>query len=90
MQLLENRIRRPARRKCRFENNLWPEILKLSRTRTAIAFIEWSAAEANFVDEGLMISKTPVTVVTGFLGAGKTAMIRQTLENAEGYRIALV
>jgi len=90
MQLLENRIRRPARRKCRFENNLWPEILKLSRTRTEIAFIEWSAAEANFVDEGLMISKTPVTVVTGFLGTGKTAMIRQTLENAEGYRIALV
>ena len=90
MQLFENRIRRPARRKCRFENNLWPEILRLSRTRTAVGFIEWSAAEANFVDDGLMISKTPATVITGFPGAGKTTMIRHILKNAEGHRIALV
>ena len=68
----------------------WPEVLKLSRTRTAVGFIEWTTAEANFVDDGLMISKTPTTVITGFPGAGKTTMIRHILENAEGHRIALV
>ena len=37
-----------------------------------------------------MISKTPATVITGFLGAGKTTMIRHILANAEGQRIALI
>jgi cobalamin biosynthesis protein CobW len=34
--------------------------------------------------------KIPATVVTGFLGAGKTTMIRHWLENAGGRRIALL
>ena len=34
--------------------------------------------------------KIPATVVTGFLGAGKTTLIRNMLENAEGRRIALI
>ena len=34
--------------------------------------------------------KIPATVVTGFLGAGKTTLIRHLLENAGGRRIALV
>ena len=34
--------------------------------------------------------KIPATIVTGFLGAGKTTMIRHLLENAGGRRIALV
>jgi cobalamin biosynthesis protein CobW len=34
--------------------------------------------------------KIPATVVTGFLGSGKTTMIRHLLENAGGRRIALV
>ena len=34
--------------------------------------------------------KIPATVVTGFLGAGKTTMIRHMLENAGGRRIALI
>lgn len=34
--------------------------------------------------------KIPATVVTGFLGAGKTTLIRHLLQNAEGRRIALV
>lgn len=34
--------------------------------------------------------KIPATVVTGFLGAGKTTMIRNILENANGRRIALI
>jgi len=34
--------------------------------------------------------KIPATVITGFLGAGKTTLIRHLLENANGKRIALV
>jgi len=37
-----------------------------------------------------MASKIPATVVTGFLGAGKTTMIRHMLQNADGRRIALI
>jgi cobalamin biosynthesis protein CobW len=34
--------------------------------------------------------KIPTTVITGFLGSGKTTMIRSLLENAGGRRIALI
>jgi len=34
--------------------------------------------------------KIPATVITGFLGAGKTTLVRHMLENAKGRRIALV
>ena len=34
--------------------------------------------------------KVPVTVVTGFLGAGKTTLIRHLLEGAHGRRLALI
>jgi cobalamin biosynthesis protein CobW len=34
--------------------------------------------------------KIPATVITGFLGAGKTTAIRHMLENANGKRIALI
>jgi len=37
-----------------------------------------------------MARKIPATVVTGFLGAGKTSIIRRLLENANGRRIALI
>ena len=37
-----------------------------------------------------MMSKIPATVLTGFLGAGKTTVIRHMLENAGGKRIALL
>ena len=36
------------------------------------------------------MQKIPTTVVTGFLGAGKTTLIRHMLQNAGGKRIALV
>jgi cobalamin biosynthesis protein CobW len=36
------------------------------------------------------VSKVPTTVITGFLGAGKTTLIRHLLENAKGRRLALV
>lgn len=34
--------------------------------------------------------KTPATIITGFLGAGKTTLIRHLLENADNRRLALV
>jgi cobalamin biosynthesis protein CobW len=34
--------------------------------------------------------KLPATVITGFLGAGKTSMIRHLLETANGRRLALI
>ena len=37
-----------------------------------------------------MTQKIPATVITGFLGAGKTSIIRHLLENANGRRIALI
>ena len=36
------------------------------------------------------LEKTPVTVVTGFLGAGKTTLIRHLLQNPGGRRLAVL
>jgi cobalamin biosynthesis protein CobW len=36
------------------------------------------------------INKVPVTIVTGFLGAGKTTLIRHVLQNVRGRRLALI
>ncbi len=36
------------------------------------------------------MKKIPVTVITGFLGAGKTSLIRHLIQNADGRRLALV
>ncbi len=37
-----------------------------------------------------MSNKIPVTVITGFLGAGKTTLIRNLIESANGKRLALI
>ena len=37
-----------------------------------------------------MLGKIPVTIVTGFLGAGKTTLIRHVLVHAHGRRLALI
>jgi cobalamin biosynthesis protein CobW len=37
-----------------------------------------------------MNAKIPATVITGFLGAGKTTMIRHILQNAGGRKLALI
>jgi len=37
-----------------------------------------------------MLNKIPTTVVTGFLGAGKTTLIRHLINNAGGRKIALI
>jgi hypothetical protein len=34
--------------------------------------------------------RIPATIVTGFLGAGKTTLIRELLMRADGWRIALI
>ncbi|WP_454917936.1 cobalamin biosynthesis protein CobW [Xanthobacter sediminis] len=36
------------------------------------------------------LAKVPCTIVTGFLGAGKTTLVRHVLEHAHGARIAVV
>ncbi|MGB8817318.1 MAG: cobalamin biosynthesis protein CobW [Rhizobiaceae bacterium] len=38
----------------------------------------------------MQASKIPATVITGFLGSGKTTLIRNLLTNANGRRIALI
>ena len=37
-----------------------------------------------------MPAKIPATVVTGFLGAGKTSLVRHLVEHAGGRRLALL
>lgn len=39
---------------------------------------------------GRHAAKTPVTIITGFLGAGKTTLVRHVLENAGGRRLAVI
>ncbi|RVD09932.1 cobalamin biosynthesis protein CobW, partial [Mesorhizobium sp. M7A.F.Ca.ET.027.02.1.1] len=41
-------------------------------------------------DSPANLSRVPCTVVTGFLGAGKTTLVRYLLENAGGKRIAII
>ncbi|SHK41903.1 cobalamin biosynthesis protein CobW [Bradyrhizobium lablabi] len=36
------------------------------------------------------LTKVPCTIVTGFLGAGKTTLVRHVLENAGGRRLAVI
>jgi cobalamin biosynthesis protein CobW len=36
------------------------------------------------------MKRVPTTIVTGFLGAGKTSLIRHLIETANGHRIALI
>ena len=36
------------------------------------------------------LAKLPVTVITGFLGAGKTTLIRHLMQNPQGKRLAIV
>ncbi|HYX01035.1 MAG TPA: cobalamin biosynthesis protein CobW, partial [Reyranella sp.] len=38
----------------------------------------------------MSIAKVPCTIVTGFLGAGKTTLVRHVLENAGGRRLAVI
>ena len=37
-----------------------------------------------------IVQKVPCTIVTGFLGAGKTTLVRHVIENAKGRRLAIL
>ncbi|MGB0717954.1 MAG: GTP-binding protein, partial [Alphaproteobacteria bacterium] len=37
-----------------------------------------------------MLKKIPATIITGFLGAGKTTLVRHLMENNNGKRLALI
>lgn len=37
-----------------------------------------------------LTGKTPVTIITGFLGAGKTTLVRNLLDQADGRRLAVI
>ena len=41
-------------------------------------------------DNGFSLARVPCTIVTGFLGAGKTTLIRHVLANAQGRRLAVI
>jgi cobalamin biosynthesis protein CobW len=43
-----------------------------------------------FTHQPKMAAKIPVTVITGFLGSGKTTLIRHLLQNNQGRRIAVL
>jgi hypothetical protein len=53
----------------------------------AVSFVDPKLPEDNGVRSSARI---PVTIVTGFLGSGKTTLIRHVLEHAAGRRLALV
>src|SRR6187431_410129 len=38
----------------------------------------------------MSLARVPCTIVTGFLGAGKTTLVRHVLENADGRRLAVI
>src|SRR5207342_471827 len=51
-----------------------------------------SRAPSQFRGNGMSnpSARVPCTIVTGFLGSGKTTLIRHVLEHAQGRRLALI
>ena len=47
-------------------------------------------AEAGLRNMRMSIEKIPVTIITGFLGAGKTTLVRHLMQNPQGRRLAIL
>src|SRR5437660_1872386 len=61
--------------------------------RTPLRECRRSPPSARKFGDGVRMStlaKVPCTIVTGFLGAGKTTLVRHVLENAGGRRLAVI
>ncbi len=69
-------------------NGAQEQNLKIN-TRKSIASAVGSIGEV-YRMANAEIGKIPATVITGFLGAGKTTLIRNLLQTANGKRIALI
>ena len=46
--------------------------------------------DKNRIKGGKMSKIIPITVLTGYLGAGKTTLINHVLNNQEGYKVAVI
>jgi hypothetical protein len=62
-------------------------IARMSRKR---ATHSGSKQPIDKTEQRMQTRKIPVTVVTGFLGSGKTTLMRHILQNAKGLRIAVI
>src|SRR5262249_35617994 len=65
----------------------------VARAARACAQEHHRARAADVQRQGVFMStlaKVPCTIVTGFLGAGKTTLVRHVLENADGRRLAVI
>jgi cobalamin biosynthesis protein CobW len=69
-----------------------PSVLRASAVVQPRRLVVAEAREGSTVPElpSHDLSKVPVTIVTGFLGAGKTTLISQLIRNAGGRRLAVV
>ena len=85
------RRRAPLRRLARRHRSLARAAALLSQGRRLAHAAARAPPELRPLKDQLrMLAKTPVTIVTGFLGAGKTTLIRHLMANAGGRRLALI
>jgi G3E family GTPase len=63
--------------------SLWVLVAVSIRSLAALSTAPWTTANA-------AQQQIPITVVAGFLGAGKTSLVQCLLENNQGLRIAIV
>ena len=50
----------------------------------------FQAADATAIDEKAITEKTPIILLSGFLGTGKTTALKHLLENSEGAKIGVI
>ena len=67
-----------------------PALKRLQPLLTRQASDAAASASAVNVAEGASSSPVPMTLLSGFLGTGKTTTLKHLLENTEGYKIGVV